>query len=60
MTVAELVLVLMRYDGNLPVYSANFHEEYGKVTEETVNFFPDFHNNTTNKQIPALVIVGNL
>lgn len=60
MTVGELIEMLMRYDGNLPVYAPNWHEEYGKVTEETVNFYPDFHNDTTNEQIPALIIVGKL
>lgn len=60
MTVAELVLVLMRYDGNLPVYAPNWHEEYGEVTELNVRDWLDFNEQGFNFPKRALTIVGSL
>ena len=58
MTVAELVNVLMRYDGDLPVYAPNWHEEYGEVKEETINC-RDYHW-INGHEIKAVTIVGKM
>ena len=59
-TIAELILVLMRYDGSLPVYAANWHEEYGEVTELNIRDWNGFDDQGCNFPNRAITIVGSL